>query len=50
MNIKIINKNGHYEVYNNDKFWASCDNMTEVNEEIKLIEKEEFDDDSKRIN
>ena len=45
MNIKVVNKNGHYEIYSNDKFWASCDNMTEVNEEIKLIEKEEFGDE-----
>ena len=45
MNIRVENKNGHYEVYNNDEFWASCDNMTEVNEEIKLIEKEEFGDE-----
>lgn len=45
MNIRVENKNGHYEIYNNDKFWASCDNMTEVNEEIRLIEKEEFGDE-----
>lgn len=46
MNIRVENKNGHYEVYNNDKFLVSCDNMTEVNEEIRLIEKEkeEFED------
>lgn len=42
MNIKVVNKNGHYEVYSNDKFWSSCDNMTEVREEIELIEKEDF--------
>lgn len=45
MNIKVVNKNGHYEVYNNDKFWASCDNINEANEEIKLIEKKEFGDE-----
>ncbi len=44
MNIKVKNKNGHYEVYNNDKFICSCDNMTEVNEEIRLIEKERFEE------
>ena len=51
MNIKIINKNGHYEVYSNDKFWSSCDNFEKVIEEIKLIENDEFENKTyKQIN
>lgn len=42
MDIRIVNKQGHYELYSDGNFVCSCDNMNEVNEEIELIEKEEF--------
>lgn len=45
MDIRIKKVKEHYELYSNNKFICSCDNMTEVNEEIKLIEKEEFGDE-----
>lgn len=45
MNIRIKKVKEHFELYSNGKFICSCDNMKEVNEEIKLIEKEEFGDE-----
>lgn len=40
MVIRIKKVKEHFELYSNGKFICSCDNMDEVNEEIRLIEKE----------
>ena len=32
-------------IYSNDKFICSCDNMTEINKKIKLIEKDKLRDE-----
>lgn len=45
MDIRIKKVKEHYELYSNDKFICSCDNINEANEEIKLIEKKEFGDE-----
>lgn len=37
--IDVIQKLGHYEVYVDGKFKCSCDNFSEVREELAEIEK-----------
>lgn len=36
MKYRIINVNGHYEIYINGKFYCSTDNMVEAAKEIEL--------------
>lgn len=35
MTYSVVNKQGHYEVYINGKFYCSVDNMSEANREIE---------------
>lgn len=39
MSCKIINVNGHYEVYINGKFYCSADNTVEAAKEVEAYEK-----------
>ena len=38
--VKVVRVREHYEIYVNNKFYCSCDNWTEVNEDLKNLEKE----------
>ena len=37
--MEIRNVNGHYEVYDEDKFLFSADNQKEINEELAEMQK-----------
>ena len=39
MSYKIVNVNGHYEVYINGKFYCSADNTLEAAKEVAEYEK-----------
>ena len=39
-NYKIISKNGHYEVYVNDKFYCSADTIIEATRELESMVEE----------
>lgn len=38
--IKVVRVREHYEIYVDNKLYCSCDNWTEVNEDLKNLEKE----------
>lgn len=40
-NIKIVKVMEHYEIYRAGSFYCSCDNLSEVQEEIRKMEEEE---------
>jgi hypothetical protein len=38
--IKIYNRSGHFEIWVDNEFEVSCDNWTEVREELQRIDEE----------
>lgn len=42
MKIQVIKIKEHYEIYVDDAFYCSCDDLTEVEEELKELKNQNY--------